>query len=178
MERTRLRELLRTGWPTPLSETRNLHFSHSDAFVDIGAMADALIDRPFLVVLAVALPAVYGGVHLSAWKFEFPTPVEHLLWKIMCFIIIGAVPAMVGTLLILALMFLCADGVGKLMGLTSGTLTGDDLAELCYKIVGIIVLVAYGCARLYIVAESFLSLRKVPIGVYYTPPWLQMIPHA
>jgi hypothetical protein len=47
-----------------------------------------------------------------------------------------------------------------------------------YLALGILVLVAYGCARLYIVIESFLSLRRVPIGVYYTPSWLQMVPHA
>ena len=47
-----------------------------------------------------------------------------------------------------------------------------------YKAFCMLVLVVYSCARLYIVVESFISLRKVPIGVYYTPSWLQMIPHA
>ena len=36
----------------------------------------------------------------------------------------------------------------------------------------------YIAARLYIVVESLISLRHVPIGVYWTPPWLQMIPHV
>ena len=47
-----------------------------------------------------------------------------------------------------------------------------------YRAFCINVLVVYSGARLYIVVESFISLRKVPIGVYYTPSWLQMIPHA
>ncbi|KAK4242149.1 hypothetical protein C8A03DRAFT_29734 [Achaetomium macrosporum] len=141
-------------------------------------MIDAVDERRFLVVLAVALPAVYGGVHLSAWNFEFPTPVEHLLWKTTCFIIIGAVPAMLDTLAILLFIgrwfsiLVPSSAVGKSrIGLI-------EMGGRYYQAVGIIVLVAYGCARVYIVVESFLSLRRVPIGVYYTPSWLQMVPHA
>ncbi|KAK3902098.1 hypothetical protein C8A05DRAFT_34225 [Staphylotrichum tortipilum] len=42
---------------------------------------------------------------------------------------------------------------------------------------GAIVLVFIVC-RLYLVVEAFVSLRAVPIGVYWTPPWIQMIPHV
>lgn len=39
------------------------------------------------------------------------------------------------------------------------------------------VLVMYIVARVYIVLESFLSLRSVPLGVFLSPAWLQMFPH-
>jgi len=32
-------------------------------------------------------------------------------------------------------------------------------------------------SRLYLVVESFISLRKVPVEVYQTPDWTQWIPH-
>lgn len=32
-------------------------------------------------------------------------------------------------------------------------------------------------SRLYLVIESFISLRKVPVDVYQTPDWTQWIPH-
>ena len=32
-------------------------------------------------------------------------------------------------------------------------------------------------ARLYLVVESFVSLRKVPVKVYQTPDWTQWILH-
>jgi hypothetical protein len=32
-------------------------------------------------------------------------------------------------------------------------------------------------ARLFLVVESFISLRDVPSGVYATVPWAQYIPH-
>ena len=38
-------------------------------------------------------------------------------------------------------------------------------------------LILYGFARIYIVAESFLSLRHVPIGVYQDVSWAQYVPH-
>lgn len=42
--------------------------------------------------------------------------------------------------------------------------------------IGPFVLLFIG-ARGYIVVESFLSLRRSPIGVFLTPSWLQMLPH-
>ncbi|CZR53645.1 uncharacterized protein PAC_03525 [Phialocephala subalpina] len=43
------------------------------------------LDDSILLVLSVLLPALYAGVHLSAWNFGFPSRMESLLWKISCF---------------------------------------------------------------------------------------------
>ncbi|KAK3375648.1 hypothetical protein B0T24DRAFT_664804 [Lasiosphaeria ovina] len=43
--------------------------------------------------------------------------------------------------------------------------------------VGLLAIVLYLAARAFLVVQSFLSLRRVPIGVYWSPAWLQMIPH-
>ncbi|KAK3936520.1 hypothetical protein QBC46DRAFT_419077 [Diplogelasinospora grovesii] len=37
--------------------------------------------------------------------------------------------------------------------------------------------VSYMLARTYQIVESFVSLRSVPIGVFWTPSWIQMLPH-
>ena len=39
------------------------------------------------------------------------------------------------------------------------------------------VFIWYATCRVFIVAESFLSLRRVPTGVYETVSWAQYIPH-
>ena len=39
------------------------------------------------------------------------------------------------------------------------------------------LLILYALSRIYIVVESFISLRHVPIGVYAAIPWVQDIPH-
>lgn len=171
-----------------LSEPGNFHLAHSNAFVNIHSALELFREDGWLMVLAIALPSIYGGVHLSAWHFEFPTVVEHSLWNIMCFVIIGAVPTMVVTAFIIPplvyglLLGACAICLGvdndSLLKGNNIKISEDLWRDWNYKIVGGIVLPCYCAARLYIVLESFISLRRVPIGVYYTPPWLQMIPHA
>ncbi|KAK3900069.1 hypothetical protein C8A05DRAFT_36304 [Staphylotrichum tortipilum] len=116
---------------------------------DVGAkkifsgLAELIADEDKYVenfgVLFLLLSLAYGGVHLSAWNFEFPTATESLLWKIS-----GDLPVLTG-------IFRAIDKA--------------------------IVLVFVVC-RLYIVVEAFVSLRSVPIGVYWTPSWIQMIPHV
>ena len=44
--------------------------------------------------------------------------------------------------------------------------------------VGYCTLIAiYVVARLYVIVEGFLSLRSVPVGVFYIPNWSRYIPH-
>ncbi len=143
----------------------NFRFAYS--FLFLRAMGHAMEEKRFFIVLAVALPVVYGGVHLTAWGFEFPTAAELLWWKVACFIIIGTVSGIVSTSAMIDPCFRDTNHWPE-----RKTLEG------LYRIFCISALAVYGCARLYIVVESFLSLRSVPIGVYYTPSWLQIIPHA
>lgn len=117
---------------------------------------DYLIEIPVFGLVATLLPLVYGGVHLSAWNFEFPTKIELLLWKISCFGIMATVPV----------LFLYA--IFRLLL----SIDARALEFLSYP-----VFLFYILARCYLVVESFISLRSVPIGVYWTPSWLQMLPH-
>lgn len=96
------------------------------------------------------LPIAYGGIHLAAWGFEFPSPAESLLWKISCLIIMG----------LLAMVVLMH------------WISSMELRHFAY-----IMLILYVAARIFIVVESFISLRHVPIGVYAAVPWVQNIPH-
>ena len=43
-------------------------------------------------ILFIILPAFYGGIHLTAWNFCFPSKTEQLLWRISCFNIMGLIP--------------------------------------------------------------------------------------
>jgi hypothetical protein len=38
-------------------------------------------------------------------------------------------------------------------------------------------LLAYIPARIFLVVEAFISLRDMPVEVYQTPNWTQLIPH-
>ncbi|KAJ3456263.1 hypothetical protein MRS44_016286 [Fusarium solani] len=139
--------------------------------------------------LALLLPACYGGVHLAAWKWTFPSHFEGLFWKICCLFIVCASPVMF--IIDIAFMGLvelinyrtvtnrprdgedAEDGKSKKRGESDYWDTGF-YALICFNIP---VLVMYIVARVYIVLESFLSLRSVPLGVFLSPAWLQMFPH-
>ncbi len=106
----------------------------------------------------LGLPLAYGGVHLCAWNFEFPTAMESLLWKISGIIIAGIFFAWVAVFTIVDLL-----------------LKPEEHLAWIWMVLTIILSIV---CRVYIVIEAYISLRAVPIGVYWTPAWIQMIPHV
>ena len=126
---------------------------------------------PFLIVfigpykrffwILVVLSCVYGGIHLATWNFAFASTTEQLLWKIACIDIMATVPIVV----------LCIFGLDNCF--YYNTFYGLLLAIGNYAL-----LILYAVSRIYIVAEAFIALRHVPIGVYAAVPWVQAIPHV
>ncbi len=121
-----------------------------------------------LLVLLPVLPAVYGGIHLLVANFEFPSPIEKLLWRIASFDIICTMP-----------VFFLLTYIGGIISPRSFKPDSDSESFFAtlYKLPGNVLLCLYVSARVYLVVESFISLRAVPIGVYWTPSWLQKLPH-
>ena len=138
----------------------------------------------FLPIL-LCLPLIYGGIHLTTWNFHFASQTEHLLWKIACIDIMGTIPGCMAFSLPVSLLM--PDNFDEFRG--EDIL--EDLANTDHfknKIVGAIVhlivcillvsiIIFYILSRIYIVVESFISLRHVPIGVYAAIPWVQDIAH-
>ncbi|KAI1042891.1 hypothetical protein LB505_000975 [Fusarium chuoi] len=114
---------------------------------------------PWLAGLALLLSGIYGGVHLSAWNWAFPSSVELLMWKISCLYIAGA----------LALYFV--------MAVLATAVRTDGTTWLVTYIAFWVALFVYMAARFYVVFESFFSLRRSPAGVYISPAWVEMFPH-
>jgi hypothetical protein len=121
------------------------------------------------------MPIIYGGIHLSVWTSEFPTAVESWLWKI----------ASIGVAVTLSVLF--AVGLGMKISLEIMKAAVEvscrpqskrkwrAVGEGIYPYIGYVAIAFYAFARVYLVVESFVSLRRVPVGVYLTPSWLQMI---
>ncbi|KAF5634126.1 hypothetical protein F25303_8900 [Fusarium sp. NRRL 25303] len=114
---------------------------------------------PWLAGLALLLSGIYGGVHLSAWNWAFPSSIELLMWKISCLYIAGA----------LALYFV--------MAVLATAVRTDGTTWLVTYIAFWVALFVYMAARFYVVFESFFSLRRSPAGVYISPAWVEMFPH-
>ena len=128
----------------------------SDIWVD---MIEFVYETKILLILLVALPLIYGGIHLTTWNFHFASQTEHLLWKIACIDIMGTIPlsvACVGCMLLIKRL--------------------SRAAKVSW-VIFTPLFVFYALSRIYILVESFISLRHVPIGVYAAIPWVQDIPH-
>ena len=122
-----------------------------------------------LFLLILTLPTVYGGIHLAAISFGFPSAVESLLWKVSSIYIMVALPTMI------ALCYFCYFLNCWLCYVLDAPL--NAIPEWVGYLGGLGILLGYVLARTFLVTESFASLRAEPIGVFWTPAWLQMIPH-
>ena len=103
----------------------------------------------FVRIGGVLLSWIYGGVHLTAWHYPFVTRSEQLLWRI------SGITVMAQFLLqwwSVTLTFACLIFMRPAM-------------VLCIFV------------RVFLITESFISLRHAPLGVYAAVPWVQSIPH-
>lgn len=119
-------------------------------------------DNPFTeygVFAMVLLSAVYGGVHLAAWNANFSSAIESVLWRSSGILTAG------GPLLFAVVFVLCTSlGDTDTWAHMSGWI--QKTAEVSSYIAFIGLAIAYTFARVYLVVESFIQLRSVPIGVY------------
>ena len=134
--------------------------------------------KEFLSILVV-LSLVYGGIHLATWNFAFASKTEHLLWKIACIDIMATVP--IGIVCIEGLESLIEslkDFLRSLFPRSWAWRVWYYLSERLPSAIFYTLSIPYALSRIYIVVESFISLRRVPIGVYAAVPWVQAIPHV
>ncbi|RBR04369.1 hypothetical protein FVER53590_00109 [Fusarium verticillioides] len=151
-----------------LRSAGNLQYSE-ESRVDPDQILSFIIDNPILLVLLLVLPGLYGGIHLGTAQIPFPTDIEKLLWKIASIDIIVSMP-----------IFLIISVLG--LGFSQRYLKYESIAHdswaTLYKFPAHLIFLGYSLSRTFLVIESFISLRALPIGAYWTPSWLQMIPHV
>lgn len=94
----------------------------------------------------------FGGCHLLAWNFHFPTRIEWNLASIAC--------------IILPICF------QVLITFDNGSWPRRIITGM-YVFLGVMMLFA----RSFLLVEIFASLRSVPESVYESVYWQQYIPH-
>ena len=104
---------------------------------------------------------IFGGIHLAAWNFHYPTRAEQLLWQIAslwctCFYSV-----------LLAILYPIIE-VAKALHFDS------DLSE---KRVVELSLILYVVARLYLLIEMFRILLFLPPSAYIST-WATNVPHV
>ncbi|KAF8244073.1 hypothetical protein K440DRAFT_667276 [Wilcoxina mikolae CBS 423.85] len=129
------------------------------------------------------LSILYGGAHCGAWNSHLPTPVERILWRCSAVIAGLYVP-----------IFLILIFIGGVLEASTEDLVFKRneyiknfvkhmirLALAIVYIIGILYvgvgLLVFILARLYLIVESFLSLRSLRKGSFETVPWSNYWPH-
>ena len=168
--------------------------------------SDKEIETYLIFDLLMFLGILYGGVHLSLWNYDFATAVERLLWRISGISLV-VVPMITSATYLALDFWLAYDGKrserqsesqleGARPSLThrySCNLFGNviKLERILLGALFILIAIAgfvalaltatgillYVFARVFLVVESFISLRHVPIGVYVQFGWSKYIPH-
>lgn len=104
----------------------------------------------------------YGGVHLAAWNYHFPTPAEQILWQVSA---LGTAIAASTFVLSLWLSVFVTTNNSKWVGKICGFVFG----------IGVFPCLVF---RVYLIFEAFFALRRLPIGSYDIAEWVNMWPHV
>lgn len=105
---------------------------------------------------------IYGGVHLAAWNYPFPSTEEQILWQVSALATAIATSAFVLSLCLS--VFVTTNNskwVGKICGIVFG--------------IGVFPCLVF---RAYLLFEGFFALRKLPAGSYDIAEWANMWPHV
>ena len=121
----------------------------------------------------------YYSIHLAAWHFTFPTPVERMLWRTTSLTLLG-----------LLIFYLFATAFGTVM---AGRLArwgfNNHEANTILAVASLLppwaaflvhspVIFTYILARSYIIIEGFVSLRVLPKSAFESVNWSNFLPHV
>jgi hypothetical protein len=133
----------------------DMHTSRDhDAFFVVGERWDDMGQTSVLGAIFMAL--VFGGIHLIAWSFAFPSHIERLLWRISS-LAITAVP----------LAF-------TLTGLIYAAYFDNSLPWSTH----LPLLLLYVFSRVDLLVLSLTTLRSLPPSALQTVKWTTFLPHG
>ena len=129
--------------------------------------------RGMLMGMALWFASIaFGAVHVAAWNEYFPTTMEKWLWRSSSLYLAWA-----GSLW---LSICCLGAVSRrFVAIWDMCITGraGKAVYICLIPVCVICGLVYAFARVFLVTESVISLRKLPPRMYITPDWPEVIPH-
>ena len=120
-----------------------------------GATGGALT---FAMILGAAL---FGGIHVGAWNFDFPSRIELIFWRCASIYSAAYGPVMGGT-------FVIIDRFTSFV---------KDIAKLVFAVILLFSTLLYMLARLFLLVEIFRTLCFLPPDAYIST-WATNIPHV
>ncbi|PSN66670.1 hypothetical protein BS50DRAFT_493793 [Corynespora cassiicola Philippines] len=140
--------------------------THVPNFLGLSYLGSVDVHKDRLKSVLAFAAAAYGGLHIAAWNDYFPTQTERYLW-IICSITIAS------SGVFLWAYFLVKERINAL------DVLGNQISQnWILSLIGTyLVAPLFGMARIYLVVEAFVSLRRVPAAVYQTPSFSDYFPH-
>lgn len=135
-------------------------------FPGLSYLGSVNVHRDALKTVVAFAGSAYGGLHLSAWDDFFPTQAERWLWM-SCALATGASGVLV------ALFFLATQKLRAFEKIEHFIRNSKAIRWTSASIITPLFLTA----RIFIVVEAFISLRRQPKDVYKTPEWTAYFPH-
>lgn len=140
---------------------------------DIFALKYSKLDQLFVFTVW----AGYAGVHLSAWNFGFPTYTELVMWRVASLTMAGSMSVFWITsnrksyLLVSYLWPKKREAMEKISAERAKVSTIQIL-------LGAVTVLAYVAARMCLIVQVLLCLRKLPLGAFRTVDWASFLPHV
>ena len=161
-----------------------------------------VVQYHILLPLGILAPVI-SGIHCAAWNYPFPTPVEKWMWRISA-VLLGTSPIMWIVQMLFRGLFWPSDRMGgwapwrpkfgkvlercrdhdeRLASVTGLKIPwiSSALNMVSWIMAGLYVCIfdcLYVPARLFILVEACMSLRKAPTGVYSGLNWASYGPHV
>jgi len=126
------------------------------------------VDVYFMYFALPIITIVFGGLHCFGWNFTFPTPAEQTLWRVAS-LLITVIPLVAGLVLSLNHHW------GQLRSHDQRGEESKALKMLLYP--AFILLVVYVLARLSLLIQALVLLRKQPTSAYVAVDWSRFLPH-
>ncbi|GJJ06819.1 hypothetical protein Clacol_001015 [Clathrus columnatus] len=110
----------------------------------------------------IANATIFGGIHLFAWNYSFPTRIELWLWRISSLVIVVA-PVVYMTVWMISYR-------------SRKYLRRKYPARVKFQLM--VIILFYVVARFVILFSAVASLRKLPSGALVSIDWLTFIAHV
>lgn len=158
-------------WHKPLDITGMILVTY--AGVNLGSREEGLFDTDnesctdkvtaksgvVTITIFTMVGMIYGAPHFLAWNSSFATQMEQLLWRICTCAIVGA-----------PISFGIVKAIDESYGLTG-------FAKMLGGI-GLLFVLVYFPANLYLIAASFRQLFHLPPAAFQLPLWSSYFPHV
>lgn len=149
------------GFYTNIKYTIPEHAIH----LDLTATEEKQLDGGVIGWSGVTIGGViFGLMHCAAWNFNFPSPVERLLWRIAS-VITATLPIFHYVRALCWLELARLEKTGKKRFINSDTLSSTNRGVRLFGVVGIFL---YFTSRVYLVVETFRSLLYLSPDTFQT----------